>query len=313
MKARFVLFTRMILLPVLLLSVGLPVDAQPIAETNKAAVTRYTEQVWNANNPDGMAGLFADNFQLHDAAETLARNGQTLANAIRYWHTPPFDINITDYTLLAQDDLIAQVYTFGGVHQDRPFGLPKIDIFRLERNKITDMWASWDYQSFGLQEPPKGAGIGLNEWFPRVGTSTTTPQDNIALVERAIALWNTEDTQTLGEVYAADLVFHLPLRVRIEPLDLAGVRQYIHYLHTVMPDFRIETSGHPRVAEGDLVAYHDAWSGTYTSATEGSFPILAEGADLYRIKDGKIAEVWWNWQSRSVFRLAWFAPQVQGS
>jgi ketosteroid isomerase-like protein len=295
----------------LLLVLTIPLAAQDDVEANKAIVTRYIEEIFNGGDTALMAELFGDGFKIHDAIWGSSRYPP--ADAIRYVNTPPLDLMHSDYFLIGQGDLVVEVYVYGGTVQDRPIATPAVDIIRLENGKIAEIWSVYDGWLYNMQPFPDDHDAVPEEWFPVPGSTSATPDDNTALVERALDMWKTGNTDSIAEVYADDLVFHFPLSISAEPLDREGVAGYIGWMHTAMPDFELEFEDQPNVTEGDLVAYYYTWSGKITGDVNGrtrTRTVKAENADLYRIQDGKIAEVWWNWHARNFANFAWFTPPV---
>lgn len=289
---------KRLLLPVMLvmlLGFVVQVVAQEDTEANKALVARYTEEFFNKGNTDLMAEFFADDLQIQDS-----RYGRV---ALSNFATAIRPLTMQDSHLFAQNDLVAQLYMLTGTQNDRTYSTPEFDVLRIEDGKIAQIWMVWDYTYFALGELGGRDGAGLlpelpEGWLPEVAVSATTPDENLALVERAIDIWKTGNTDTLAEVYADDVVFHFPPSVSAETLDSEGLAAYIDWLHTAMPNFSIETDDHFKVAGGNLVLYCYKWSGRSAPEAETRLSIRAEASDLYRIEDGKIAEVWWLWDAR---------------
>jgi predicted SnoaL-like aldol condensation-catalyzing enzyme len=310
-------FLGFLIISGLLLSFTLPLAAREDTEANKAVVTRWIEEIWNGNHTNLIPQLLTSDFIWHLGSTSLATadiTGLVYAN-----HVPGVNPIMSDYRLLAQGDLVAINYVMSGDVGTQSLSFPVIDIARIENGKISEYWTGIDgwlrLQQLGEVHVEGKIATVPKEWFPSAATSSTTPEENTTLVGRAAEIWNTGNTDSAGEVYAETLVIHLPLSVSTQPLDFNGMIQFIAWLRARMPDFRIETKDQPEVAEGDLVAYHYTWSGTFTQEREGAIPTklgTCYGADLNRIEDGKIVEVWVNWDSDSdaLPLWAWLAPQA---
>jgi predicted SnoaL-like aldol condensation-catalyzing enzyme len=289
-----------------------PAAAQDEVEANKAVVTRYTEEIYNGGNTDLVSELFIDDFKLHDPVFGTIYGSQSVAEGIENVHDAPNRLLISDYILLGQGDLVAEVYTAAGTVSNKPVGVPEIDIIRLEDGKIVETWALWDSWLASAQRSLPDTAPGVPDgWFPAPGTSSATPEENTALVQRAVEMWRTGNTDNIADVYADDLVFHFPLSISTQTLDREGVSAYIAWLHMATPDFTIDAEGLPSVAEGNLVVYHYNWQGKFSPDASHQYDITATATDLYRLEDGKIAEVWWNWFTRSAMQLRWFAPPTE--
>ncbi|MCX9077042.1 MAG: nuclear transport factor 2 family protein, partial [Candidatus Methanoperedens sp.] len=238
----------------------------------------------------------------------------TYSEYIRAGHISTFEGWASEYVLLGQGDLVAELYTANGEETRFSLAVPAVDIIRLENGRIVEMWTMRDNWLWEFQKFDKEAAVPPEDYFPALGESSTTPEENVALAERALELWQTGNTDNIADVYADELVFHLPLSISTQPLDRDGVAHYISYLHVRMPDFTIETEDYPQVAEGDLVVCYYKWNGKFTpeDPDERARTARAEAVDVYRIQDGKIVEVWWNWSIRSFMgKLTWFAPPVE--
>jgi steroid delta-isomerase-like uncharacterized protein len=104
--------------------------------------------------------------------------------------------------------------------------------------------------------------------------------------------------EAADEILSADFTAHPP----VHP-DFArgpnGVKLWANTLRSAIPDMAIS---HSHVtAEGDLVTVRWESSGTHNGALMGVPPsgnfVRTSGIDLFRIADGRIAELWQEWDS----------------
>jgi predicted ester cyclase len=81
-----------------------------------------------------------------------------------------------------------------------------------------------------------------------------------------------------------------------EPRGVDGQRAAIEALFAAMPDMHVETDA--IIAEGDLVAVHQTWTGTQTGVFQGVQPtgkrISFTSTAMLRVSGGKIAHAWVN-------------------
>ena len=126
-------------------------------------------------------------------------------------------------------------------------------------------------------------------------TGSETETKNLEVVDAAIAAYNQRDATALSALYAADAV----LANQAEPADYRGADIEGSYkrVFAAFPD--IEKSEHKAWAAGDFVVSQYHMKATHKgpherfSMKEGTGkPIELDGADVYRIADGKIVEHW---------------------
>ena len=117
-------------------------------------------------------------------------------------------------------------------------------------------------------------------------------EENKALVRRWVELWNAGDAAAIAELVTPDYVRHDSNGPEVG--GPAAERQLVEMYRTAFPDlhFTIEHL----VAEGDLVVARLTVRGTHRGELLGvpptGRPITLAAMDLYRIRDGKIAEQW---------------------
>jgi steroid delta-isomerase-like uncharacterized protein len=134
---------------------------------------------------------------------------------------------------------------------------------------------------------------------------------NKALVERVGELINAADWDGLAEIMTEDFVRHSdatagpPITSRDAFIELQ--KSFL----ASMPDQRV---AHKKmIAEGEYVAALATYSGTQTGPM-GDFPITGKFAEvhylsLFRIEDGKVAELWVEWDNLAIFtQLGLFPP-----
>lgn len=113
---------------------------------------------------------------------------------------------------------------------------------------------------------------------------------NKDIVRRYFETVNTKDLRVLDQIIDPDVTFH-----GMEVASIAQLRQKGQEIAAAFPDM-VLTVEH-LVAEGDLVAGRVTARGTHTGAFEGipatgrTIAGVAE-TDVFRIRDGKIVEVW---------------------
>lgn len=118
-------------------------------------------------------------------------------------------------------------------------------------------------------------------------------EQNKAVIRRFYEAVNKKDVAIFEQVCDPKFVNHTP-----GPGDttggLAGLRQMFSSFQPAFPDLRFNL--HQIVAEGDTVIAHFTADGTHKGAFMGAAPtgkkIAFHGADIWKVRNGKAAEVW---------------------
>jgi steroid delta-isomerase-like uncharacterized protein len=127
------------------------------AETNKAIVRRYYEEVLNQRNPTIFDELFAPDFKSHSRTSEFDLQAYREA-AERSLHAFP-DLRVTIESQIAEDDMVATRWSAIGTHQGvfggvQPTGktitITAMHFHRLADGRITDHWEQLDL--FGLMQ-----------------------------------------------------------------------------------------------------------------------------------------------------------------
>jgi predicted ester cyclase len=126
--------------------------------------------------------------------------------------------------------------------------------------------------------------------------STASLTENAATFRRVHEVTNTHDatliSATFHDVFAADVLIHLPL-----PVPSTGV-QALHdlfaQLHDAFPDLHITVED--TIAEGDKVVGRNSITGTHRGDYMGLSPtgkrVVYGEIFIFRFAEGQVAEIW---------------------
>ncbi len=143
--------------------------------------------------------------------------------------------------------------------------------------------------------------IALGGFFQ---TATADTQENKAVVLRVAELWSTGELAIADEIFAADLVPHVPHQPNVT--DLESYKAEVINSRTDVPDLHIEV--HDMVAEGDKVAYRITVTGTRQPiAVQYTNP----GINIGHFADGKIVKEWWNYDLLGVMEQLGAIPPTR--
>lgn len=122
-----------------------------------------------------------------------------------------------------------------------------------------------------------------------MSSEATTPQRE--LVMRDIGMWNTGDTDPIGEIYATDSTYLDPMG---EVHDHESYAEYIEAIRTAFPDFHVEVQEFSETDDGVAVRY--TFSGTMEGRYRGFEPtgesFELHGIAWYHIEDRSIVRAW---------------------
>lgn len=140
---------------------------------------------------------------------------------------------------------------------------------------------------------------------------TAQPDINKEIAGKMINAINDRNYDMLDEVIAPDIVRHCQATPNLNISSLAEFKEFLKVDGKTFPDSHITTE--ILIAEGDMVAGYFTYSGTQEGAM-GPFPPTGKKADLkylgiLRIEDGKIAEMWVEWDNLAMLtQLGHFPP-----
>jgi steroid delta-isomerase-like uncharacterized protein len=140
--------------------------------------------------------------------------------------------------------------------------------------------------------------------------STTTAEQNKAIIRRFFEAWNSRRPEAFDELVARDVVRHCQATAGLDVLNLDQLEAFLRLDTEVFPD-SVQTIKH-LVAEGNLVALWVTYEGTQRGPM-GPFPPSGARAQfdfgaVFRIEAGKIAEWWVTWDNMTVLRQLGHIP-----
>jgi predicted ester cyclase len=141
-------------------------------ESNKAAVRRCWEEIWNKKNLAHVDEVFSADTVNHFGRPDGPLGPQKVRAMLSAWLSaiPDYQCHIED--IIGEGDLVAMHLRFTGTHsaapltisgrtasaRNRTFNEPEIIMFRFHKGKIIDLLGTWDRLSFlehlGAIEPP---------------------------------------------------------------------------------------------------------------------------------------------------------------
>ncbi len=135
-------------------------------------------------------------------------------------------------------------------------------------------------------------------------------QQNKTVVRRLYEeVFNALDTTLLDELVASDVIIHDPMMGELQGID--AFRQFTTVFITAFP--QQHTTLEALIAEDDLVAVLHTHTGTHNGSFMGmpptGKPIKVEGIEFFRVRDGKIIELWRHDDDAGLMRQLGAVPQ----
>jgi steroid delta-isomerase-like uncharacterized protein len=132
------------------------------------------------------------------------------------------------------------------------------------------------------------------EATPAADCPATTLEENKALVERWFAASSGGTSDDVADLAAADIVYHDPSPR--EESQTGGTEEWASDREQDYPDLQVSVE--QVIAEGDMVAFHQRYTGTQQGDVEDERGVPATGLatewvsmGLFRIECGKVAEI----------------------
>ena len=135
--------------------------------------------------------------------------------------------------------------------------------------------------------------------------------DNKALARRWLdEVWNKGDLRLIDELIAPEYVLHDPTRPGLQ--GRAGIKESISMFRQAFPDLTFTVED--QVAETDQVVTRYTVQGTHLGPLLG-IPATGKqgtitGIDIYRIRNGQIAEAWSNWDTLGLLQRIGVVPPL---
>lgn len=131
------------------------------AETNKAFVQRFYQEIWNEGRLDAIEEYFATDFVDNNPAAPGLPPGAAGARATFATFRAAFpDIHFHVDTIVAEGDQVASRWTAHGTHRGELMGMPPtgksatvtgIDIMRIAGGKVVERWGNFDQMAMMQQ------------------------------------------------------------------------------------------------------------------------------------------------------------------
>jgi steroid delta-isomerase-like uncharacterized protein len=146
-------------------------------------------------------------------------------------------------------------------------------------------------------------------------SASATTEANKDVVRRLIAAINARDFDQIEELVAPDVVRHSQATAGVEVRSREQFKEFLRQDLTTFPDAQQEI--HTLIAEGDKVALYLTLTGTQEGPA-GPFPATGKKVEvrflgIMRVENGKVAEIWVEWDNLSILTQLGHFPPAQPS
>ncbi len=134
---------------------------------------------------------------------------------------------------------------------------------------------------------------------------------NVAVARRVFdELFSQGKLDAADEIYTPEHTSHDPQAPGVNGAE--AMKHYIGMYRAAFPDLRV--SSDDIIAEGDRVVIRWTARGTHQGELMGAPPTgkqaVVTGINIFRVKDGRIAEEWVNWDTLGLLQQLGLAPQM---
>ncbi len=291
----------LILAVMLIFVLVMPLAAQDAVQANKEVVTKYLDFVYNQMDLDGASTLLAENVVFHDPIWD-SRDIKGFVENYRLLYDRVRDLKITPYTLIGEGDFVAVPYLWEGSKAPKepraarePLSGNAVEFFRVVEGKITEIWRQYEQHAFsilGTSEDYRSMvsiPMTTGTFYPSaVDTAQTTTVDtNRRVVLSWIDAYNVGKLDTslmqstfLHHTCPCDGVGTVDLKTFAQNFrqmkDSGMLKQMTPISHNL---------GFMMVSEGNLTA-------VLYDTHEAKFSSHPEAISIFRLEDGKIADLW---------------------
>lgn len=274
-----------------------------IEEQNRAIAMRYYNEIMNQGNLATIDELMSPDFLFTIPTHPEPFHGpQGFKDLVTMLRGAFPDVYLSVEHLLAEGDTVVGHWTGRGTHTGGPlhtvmgdlpasgksFHIDGMSWLRIVDGKIVESLANED--TLGLLTQ-----LGVLP-APPAAAPATTPEQNRVLAHRYFdELMNQGRLELIPELMTPDFAFRIATLP--EPIHgQEGMKRFVTGLRNAFPDLHFSIDR--EMADADKVAIRWIITGTHQGEFLGFPPsgnrIKDQGVDIFRFRDGKIAEVWVN-------------------
>ena len=136
-------------------------------------------------------------------------------------------------------------------------------------------------------------------------------EENKALIRREYdEVWNQGKLDVMDELYATDIVCHMPGSPDIQGID--GIKQIANMFYIAFPDMQYMIED--MIGEGEKVAVRWTLTGIHKGALMGIPPtgkqVTSKGGSIIRFTGGKVVEIWSGFDALVMWQQLGVTPPV---
>jgi steroid delta-isomerase-like uncharacterized protein len=247
-----------------------------LEQANQAVIQRFYDEVINQKKFDLFAEIFDPESVTHDLG--MKPDIDMLFAAFP-------DLHVTAEQWILQGDMVTSIATFTGTHEaefmgvaatHKPVTWTHIDVHRIKDGKIVEAWHNIPFSDILRQIQGDATG------------ETATEAANQAVVQRFYDAVNQRKFDLIPDIFDSNMVGH---ELGKDGMDIKDTE-----LWSAFPDQQITVD--MWVIEDDLVTavvtIEQTHQGEFRGVPATGNKVIYTNLDIWRVKDGKIMEVWHN-------------------
>ncbi len=267
-----------------------------MSKANKAVAERWGKEIWNEGNLAAVDEIVAADCVVH-TPQGDERGREVIKQARRRWQSAFADMRFTVIELTAEGDKVVEHWSFKGIHKGEwrgirgtgePVAFAGVTKMRVAGGMVAETWVHDNSAAFLRQADKAPAGAAASS----------------AVVDRWAEIWNEGRLALVDEIVSGDCVMHSSLRG--DQRGQGPVRQSYERYRAAFPDLHFTVI--QRVVEGDKVSQNWIFAGTHKGEWNGVAAtgkhVTYGGANVFRIADGKVVEIWSYWDMGAFLRQA---------
>jgi predicted SnoaL-like aldol condensation-catalyzing enzyme len=278
---------------------ALPSSAQDMVQANKTVVTTYLDYVYNQMDLDRASALLADNVVFHDPIWD-SRDIKGFVNNYRLLFDRVRDFKMTPYTIISEGDFVAVSYVWQGSKAPQepraaiePLSGNAVEFFRVLDGKIAEIWRQYEQHDFsilGTSEDYRSM-VSLPITTTDVFTVSTTQTSTVNANRQIVLNWM--DAYNRGklnlDLMQSNFLQHTCPCDGVGTVDLAAYAENFRQMKDAGTLKQMTPTSHNlgymMVTEGNLTA-------VLYDTHESEFQSHPESVSIFRVQDGKIADLW---------------------
>jgi steroid delta-isomerase-like uncharacterized protein len=271
------------------------------SEVLRSIVLAFGNDICNNRRLAMVDDTFTENYVHNDPALPGIRDRAAFKRALAYVLVAIPGLRITiEESFVSRSVVVARWLARDPYRSGSASGCQGITICHFDGNRITEAW--WNYDTSSLALPASALPEPQEDDRRHAGRTTNreyiqmNPNDFKDLIRTYTEdVWNRANPAAISTYYAAAYINHDVAAPNVRTLD-----EYRQWVESILTGFAgLTVTIDSLAADGDICAKRYTLGATHVGPIAGvpptGKPVRFSGVATYRVRDGKIAECWWNY------------------